>query len=34
MKLSFEQALVEVWRQTLVDNAKVKKLYGQSQIVH
>jgi hypothetical protein len=26
MKLSFEQALVEVWRQALVENAKVVEL--------
>jgi hypothetical protein len=26
MKLSFEQALIEVWRQALVENAKVVKL--------
>ena len=26
MKLSFEQALIEVWRQTLVENAKVVEL--------
>ena len=29
MKLSFEQALIEVWRQTLVENAKTVSL-GQS----
>jgi hypothetical protein len=26
MKLSFEQTLIEVWRQVLVENAKVVKL--------
>ena len=26
MKLSFEQALIEVWRQVLVENAKVVEL--------
>jgi hypothetical protein len=26
MKLSFEQALIEVWRQALVEDAKVVKL--------
>jgi hypothetical protein len=26
MKLSFEQALIEVWRQALVENAKTVKL--------
>jgi hypothetical protein len=26
MALSFEQALIEVWRQTLVENAKTVKL--------
>ncbi len=28
MKLSFKQALIEVWRQTLVENAKVVELDG------
>ena len=26
MKLSFEQALIEVWRQALVENAKTVEL--------
>lgn len=26
MKLSFEQALIEVWRQTLVENGKIVEL--------
>lgn len=30
MSLSFEQALVEVWRQALVENAKTVKLGAES----
>jgi hypothetical protein len=30
MNPSFEQALIEVWRQALVDNAKVVKVGGES----
>jgi hypothetical protein len=30
MGLSFEQALIEVWRQTLVENAKTVKLEAES----
>lgn len=30
MNLSFEQALVEVWRQALVENAKAVKVGGES----
>ena len=30
MNLSFEQALVEVWRQALVDNAKAVKVGGET----
>ncbi|MGH9739391.1 MAG: hypothetical protein ACRD4X_12530 [Candidatus Acidiferrales bacterium] len=28
MKLSFEEALIDVWRQTLIENAKTVKLGG------
>ena len=29
-KLSFEETLIEVWRQALVENAKTVKLAGES----
>ena len=34
MDPSFEQALTEVWRQALVENAKAVKLGGESYLVH
>ena len=34
MNRSFEQTLVEVWRQVLVENAKAVKLGGESYAVH
>jgi len=33
-KLSFEETLVEVWRQALVENAKAVNLGGESYPVH
>ena len=34
MDPSFEQALTEVWRQALVENAKAVKRGGESYLVH
>jgi hypothetical protein len=34
MKPSFDEALVEVWRQALVENANLLKLGGESYPVH
>jgi hypothetical protein len=33
-KLSFEETLIEVWRQTLVENAKAVKVGQESHSVH
>ena len=33
-KLSFEETLIQVWRQVLVENAKAVKLGGESYAVH